>query len=170
MRKTLVISAILIGFVSASAGLANYSGPTDRPHIMGAPSPDIFTVEVVNVTPSAGAEDSVTVENLEEVNGTWSVSLTGEMQTPTPCYTVRHTTTKTNSTYTLDVKSVSTNETCVQSLAKLEYSAEAQLEDDFTLVVKHNGEEVKTVTPADTTRPDNQGFLAGLLRWLSNLF
>lgn len=184
MRKTLVLSAIALGLIAASAGITNYSGPTDQPHIMGVQDGgDAFSVEVVNVTPTSGVNDSIENVRVSGSNGTSMVSFEGRMEVPTPCHTVNHSLDGENSSYTLNVESVAGNESCVQSISELTYSAEGQLEENFTLTVEHDGEVIDTITSNDTgnntdgnntappgeTRPNN-GFFQGILQWFANLF
>lgn len=113
----------------------------------------------------------------ESVNGVStelrSISFTGFVQTSNPCYTADYEVEKVeDDVYRFDVVSESEDGMCVECVGSLEYSASFSAEEDFTLLVLHDGEEVDRidVERSEDSVEDKVSRFQRFLNWFSTIF
>lgn len=138
----LAFSALMIAGFSAAQGPSS-GGEAD--------------ISVLDNTCVAG-EQSEGIENIDSSGGT--VTWTGYIQTPNPCYGANLTDvveTGENS-YQVSIDTNEGEEACQQCLGMLTYEAEFSAENDFELEVLHDGEQVDTITSeGDAGSDDSTG-------------
>ncbi|MFB6204688.1 MAG: hypothetical protein ABEJ75_03510 [Candidatus Nanohaloarchaea archaeon] len=180
MRKTLVLLTVFALSLSTSTAIVNYTGPENQPHIMAQPDSSgasastgqnfSLRFEKLNISLSPGVRDKITDVSVKDVNGTWRFSFQGQMQLPTPCYRVDRSLSVDGNSYVLNLEKIPTNETCVQSLAVLEYQVSGEIQDrEFTLEVQHDGKTIDTLS-REVKKEKEAGFFSMLARWFTGLF
>jgi hypothetical protein len=106
-----------------------------------------------------------------------SVSLSGVVQTPQPCYTL-NAEIEEGDNYVLNVASerIETDEptACADVISYRAYNASFQDDEPFQLEVFHDGERVQTLVHPDyePEKPstNESGFMNGFIRWFTGLF
>lgn len=193
MLRTIVLLAVTATLLLPMAGAVvghNSSNDDGDMHIMSSGSSASATTAVgengteytakveqqaascMNGNQSAGVSD-ISFNGDDSMDGKNSVTFTGLIQTATPCYTVDHNVEKTGkNTYVLNVTTEATGDMCVECVGAVTYDTEFVAQEPFNLTVKHDGEDVETVTHPgfDGDEPANQSFWAGILGLFSLFF
>ncbi|MFB6192932.1 MAG: hypothetical protein ABEK00_01665 [Candidatus Nanohaloarchaea archaeon] len=131
-----------------------------------------------SVTDRATSANQTGVTNYSINNDT--VSFTGVVKTPTPCYQLRHNVEETgNNSYRFNVKMQDTNKTCAQVINYQTYEAEFTAERPYTLSIQHSGEELENLEVGTVKEPDREdkeyqensdGFIAKIMTFFQGLF
>lgn len=124
---------------------------------------------------------NVTEDRLEKVQygeEEYSVEFTGFIAAPTPCHTISHEVSETESGYVLNVKTgydrlnedINRTGTCAQVLTMIEYDAEFETDEQFDLEVRYDNQTVRTLEHPSNGEESDRGFLSSVFSFLGGLF
>ena len=112
-------------------------------------------------------------------NSSSKVSFQGELQTPTPCYTLEQETTEIGvNMYRMNFTTASSGSgPCVQCLGAISYNASFETNESFKLEVVHEGEKVEELEHPDYQNGSDTGegneqvsFTSKVMNWFRGLF
>jgi hypothetical protein len=191
MKRTLLITTLVLFTASTATAVTNYDGPEDKPHIMGSgstasgstavgPNGTQYTSKVAmdrrisNIT-----NESVTQPVFKNVGDKTRVEFNGSITSLDLCHVIDQETESANGTYKINIKTVkeklNSDGICGQAQTMIEYTAEFEAERPYDITVLHNGEEMETFTAEEDIagpepEPRKRGFIGSVVDFFTGLF